>query len=348
MKKIIFVFILLGSLLIAYTSSAHWFAHFGDNGFDTNIKEHAYPTPNSYGDSARYFPLKIGNKFYYKYNKVIWYYPNAYTYDSGYYVTRITDTVRLNGNLFYHMNTFLGDTTLHYLRYDADSGYCMGHNSYDSACNYENRLYKLTAVLNEMCGGQCGQYNIQKHCLAIKDTTVFGLQSRVKRFHINWGGTNGCSFETFFVKDIGVTQYIYFYYDLGPDMTSTTTYTLIGAFVNGVKYGDTNTVGIKPISSSVPDKFKLYQNYPNPFNPTTIIRFQISNSENGKLKMENGVVTLKVFDITGREIATLVKEKLQPGTYEVKFNGSGLASGIYFYTLSAGDFKETKKLVLLK
>jgi hypothetical protein len=237
------------------------------------------------------------------------------------------------------MNTFLGDNTLHYLRYDADSGYCMGYNSYDSACNYENRLYKLTAVLNETCGGQCGQYNIQKHCIAIKDTTVFGLQSRVKRFHINWGGTNGCSFETFFVKDIGVTQYIYFYYDLGPDMTSTTTYTLIGAFVNGVKYGDTNTVGIKPISSSVPDKFKLYQNYPNPFNPTTIIRFQIKDSR---------FVMLKVHDVIGREVATLINEKLQPGTYEVQFSGDKLSSGIYIYRLSAGDYVETKKMMLIK
>ena len=339
MKKIIFIYILLVTLLLAYNSSIQRtaFSSYNENGGD--IKGQTELSPLSYNDSARYFPLKIGNKFYYKYKKVIWYYPNVYTYDSGYYVTRITDTVRLNGNLFYHMNTFLGDNTLHYLRYDADSGYCMGYNSYDSACNYENRLYKLTAVLNEACGGLCGQYNIQKHCIAIKDTTIFGLQSRVKRFHINWGGTNGCSFETFFVKDIGVTQYIYYYYDLGPDMTSTTTYTLIGAFVDGVKYGDTNTVGIKAVGSVVPDKFALYQNYPNPFNPSSIIRIQIKDSR---------FVTLKVFDITGREIETFVNENLQPGTYEVKFDGSRLASGVYFYSLTAGNFIETKKLVMIK
>jgi hypothetical protein len=80
----------------------------------------------------------------------------------------------------------------------------------------------------------------------------------------------------------------------------------------------------------------------------TIIRFQIPNSENGKWKIENGVVTLKIFDILGKEIETLVNENLKPGTYEVKFDGSKLASGIYFYTLTAGEFKGTKKLILLK
>jgi photosystem II stability/assembly factor-like uncharacterized protein len=103
-----------------------------------------------------------------------------------------------------------------------------------------------------------------------------------------------------------------------------------------------------PPLSEVSASYKLYQNYPNPFNPVTIIRFQIPNSENGKWKIENGVVTLKIFDILGKEIETLVNENLKPGTYEVKFDGSKLASGIYFYTLTAGEFKGTKKLILLK
>jgi hypothetical protein len=64
--------------------------------------------------------------------------------------------------------------------------------------------------------------------------------------------------------------------------------------------------------------------------------------------MENGVVTLKVYDVLGKEIETLVNENLKPGTYEVKFDGSKLSSGMYFYTLTAGDYKETKKLILLK
>ena len=98
------------------------------------------------------------------------------------------------------------------------------------------------------------------------------------------------------------------------------------------------------IGSEIPEKYSLYQNYPNPFNPTTNIKFEFPLSKGG-LK---GVVTLKVFDITGKEIQTLVNEQLQPGTYEVTFDGSNLPSGVYFYKLSAGEFVETKKLVLLK
>jgi photosystem II stability/assembly factor-like uncharacterized protein len=89
--------------------------------------------------------------------------------------------------------------------------------------------------------------------------------------------------------------------------------------------------------------FNLIQNYPNPFNPNTVISFQLPVS---------GVVTLKVYDVLGNEIATLVNEEKQPGTYEVEFSPESSikypASGIYFYQLRAGDFVETKKMVLLK
>jgi hypothetical protein len=92
----------------------------------------------------------------------------------------------------------------------------------------------------------------------------------------------------------------------------------------------------------------LSQNYPNPFNPTSIIRFQIPNSENGKLKTENGIVSLKVFDIIGKEVVTLVNEKLSPGVYEVTFDGGKLASGTYFYRLTTNGFSETKKMLMIK
>lgn len=92
-------------------------------------------------------------------------------------------------------------------------------------------------------------------------------------------------------------------------------------------------------SERIPEKFELMQSFPNPFNPTTIIRFSIPIQEH---------VTLKVFNILGRELATLVNEELTPGTYERTFDAQGLASGIYFYRLQAGSFVETKKLVLLR
>jgi hypothetical protein len=97
------------------------------------------------------------------------------------------------------------------------------------------------------------------------------------------------------------------------------------------------------------DKYELFQNYPNPFNPTTIIRFGIPSLEGYVRPGGRGVgVTLKIFDISGRELQTLINERLQPGTYETTFDGSAYTSGIYFYKLQTGDYSETKKLILLK
>jgi len=98
-------------------------------------------------------------------------------------------------------------------------------------------------------------------------------------------------------------------------------------------------VGINQISKTLPDKYSLSQNYPNPFNPSTIIKFQIKDLR---------FVTLKVYDINGKEIITLVNEKLNPGEYESSFDGSGFPSGVYFYKLSTGNYSETKKMVLIK
>jgi aminopeptidase N len=106
----------------------------------------------------------------------------------------------------------------------------------------------------------------------------------------------------------------------------------------------TLTIGINNISNVVPDKFEMYQNYPNPFNPTTNIKFDIKS----EFRSQNSEVKLVVYDVTGREIQTLVNEKLNPGSYEVTFDGSLLASGIYFYKIVAGNFTQVKRMVLVK
>ena len=98
-------------------------------------------------------------------------------------------------------------------------------------------------------------------------------------------------------------------------------------------------LGINTISSNVPERFKLDQNYPNPFNPVTKIRFEIP---------ESGNVKLIIFDITGKEVATLVNGKMEPGIFEADLNASKLNSGIYFYRLSTENFSETKKMILIK
>ena len=103
-------------------------------------------------------------------------------------------------------------------------------------------------------------------------------------------------------------------------------------------------LGIINISSEIPTENKLYSNYPNPFNPMTKIRFDIP-----RWRGEGGwTTTLRIYDITGREIQTLVNEKLQPGTYEATFDGSMLTSGVYFYKLMTDGYTETKKMILIK
>ena len=102
--------------------------------------------------------------------------------------------------------------------------------------------------------------------------------------------------------------------------------------------------GIQKISSDVPKKFTLFQNYPNPFNPTTKIKFEIPSN----VKSETSNVKIIIYDIMGNEVATLVNDKLLPGTYEVEWDASNYASGVYYYKLQAGDFSETRKMVLIK
>jgi hypothetical protein len=100
-----------------------------------------------------------------------------------------------------------------------------------------------------------------------------------------------------------------------------------------------NTIGIKKISSEVPEKSKLKQNYPNPFNPTTTIEYDVSGAD---------FVTIKVYDHTGKLVRTLAESTHQPGKYSVVFDASNLSSGVYFYTLSSDGFAQTKKMLMVK
>ncbi len=107
----------------------------------------------------------------------------------------------------------------------------------------------------------------------------------------------------------------------------------------------TNTTDVKEKENKIND-FALMQNYPNPFNPITKIRYTVPDAP---LPFGKGQgVRLEVYNILGNEVAALVNETKPAGEYEVEFNGSNLPSGVYYYRLQAGDFSQTKKLVLLK
>lgn len=98
-------------------------------------------------------------------------------------------------------------------------------------------------------------------------------------------------------------------------------------------------IGIEPVSTELPWVFRLEQNYPNPFNPSTTINFSIP---------KQSFITLKIYDITGREVSVLVNNDLKPGVYKIDFYAAGFASGVYFYKLQAADFVITKKMILTR
>jgi len=108
-------------------------------------------------------------------------------------------------------------------------------------------------------------------------------------------------------------------------------------YILKVKFGE--TVGISDSENSLVKHLDLQQNYPNPFNPATLINFSLKNSS---------AVSLKIFDLTGREVAVLVQGELPAGLHTYKFNALNLSSGIYFYQLQSGNDKVVRKMVLQK
>jgi hypothetical protein len=168
------------------------------------------------------------------------------------------------------------------------------------------------------------------------------------------GGEAGRGWETIgFVPGFGTTTETKSYSFIDDDVSSGTyKYRLKQIDFDGTfEYSNE----IEVVVDFTPKEFVLYQNYPNPFNPTTKIKYEIPIADNplpGGVR--GGLVTLKVYDILGNEVATLVNEEKQPGVYEVEFGNVGtsrdlsLPSGIYFYQLKTGEFTSIKKMVLLK
>ncbi|MBT8390957.1 MAG: T9SS type A sorting domain-containing protein, partial [Ignavibacteria bacterium] len=119
------------------------------------------------------------------------------------------------------------------------------------------------------------------------------------------------------------------YVDVGIDGTIDDTLMLKNQITNVDDRGNLN----------IPKEYKLEQNYPNPFNPSTTIRYSLP---------KESFVTLKVYNLLGEEVATLINGEQIIGNYEIEFDASDLSSGIYLYSIQAGDFVETKKMILLK
>lgn len=312
MKKHIFIFLILLEIISCQALYSQ----------DTNI--------------VKYLPLKVGNVWVYYGN-----YGSPLNHSTWFDNYKLTTISVINGKSYYaiqHIRNFItgsypGSARLYYqdspLRVDTNTG-----NIYLSiGCGTLN-VFLVDSLISKkgdtavVCGNFQGNKSV---CNDTSMVNIFNIERPSKNFYLQgFEGNN----DQKFVKNIGLVQYFYHQSMEGFQMD------LRGCIIDGILYGDTTfPVGVTQISSEVPLSFSLSQNYPNPFNPNTVIRFQITNSSDTKLI---------IYDALGKEVETLVDRKLEPGEYEAEFNGENLPSGVYYYKLQAGDYAETKKMVLIK
>ncbi|HEY5124156.1 MAG TPA: T9SS type A sorting domain-containing protein [Ignavibacteria bacterium] len=299
----------------------------------------------SYGmdtTSMKYMPLQVGN--YWVYNYHVW----SLGYSQWYIVQcSVLGSIIYNNHKYYSLYSSSSELFNGYFRVDSITGSLYLYDANNSCAYYfYEKLYDSLSAINGDSIQNCA-YSAYK-CIGTTPVILFGDTTSKVRFYVTASGINW--------SESGTKSYVkkYGFYSLnssgyGGGGTGGISYTLKGCKINGIIYGDTSlTSSINRISSSVPASYFLSQNYPNPFNPVTKIRFDVSGHppyppSKGEIK-----ISLKVYDLLGKEITTLVNEQLQPGSYEVTFDGSNLPSGIYFYQLRAGDYVETKKMLIIK
>ncbi len=306
---------------------------------DTTLVIKNLPIPD---EVLNFYPIAIGNKWVYDKVTVE---QNPYP---NYYHTIITkevlgDTIAPNGKQYYKVNdaTIWESSVLE--RVDSLEGKVYRYYEDLSLPENEYLAYDLLAEVGDTVNSFRPGFN------TVMFTTMFAESTFNK-----WGMTKPKKvFQEYTLHPpiFSLTQYIgldsiYFYFDFGD-----TWITLKGCIIDGVVYGDTTVVSVEDEENPLPSSFKLEQNYPNPFNPSTKIKFSIPSVIASGTK-QSQIVTLKIYDVLGNEITTLVNEELPAGEYEVELNTSFInhqsSSGIYFYQLKSGSFVETKKMILLK
>ncbi|MCI0448593.1 MAG: T9SS type A sorting domain-containing protein [Chlorobi bacterium] len=273
----------------------------------------------------KYFPLKVGNRW-------TWFRGTLISPGPGYEAMKIQGTLNANNHTYfiskYDVYLFNGNlyytTNLHY-RIDSVSGNLLIYSTQNQTeCLSDSLNSSRGDSANCTCGYGWYRYDTSSH-------NIFNQSFQAKLF--SWSNYFEAGGFRKYAKGIGRVHERNF------AVMNFVEFTLRGCLIDGVLYGDTSIVGFVQISSEVPETFSLSQNYPNPFNPVTNVKFQIP---------KYGFVKLVVFDVLGREIETLVNEELSPGTYEVEWDASNYPSGVYYYKLTAQDFSETKKMVLVK
>ena len=262
-------------------------------------------------DSAlAYFPLSIGNLWEYSLYIAP---PGTHQY---YTFSVVGDTLMPNGRGYRQCNGGIDQVlwTPVYLRIDSSTGTVW---QYDSSRASETEWDSLRARPED---------RLQYGAVTFSSNMVFGVSTPVR--------TRTVGYQLLYQMAYGIGLITASYMDLDAPSDFSN---LVYAKINGKEYG--TFLSLPPMVPTSPGKISLSQNYPNPFNPSTTIRYSIP---------QRTQVALTVFNTLGQQVATLVNEIQDAGYHDVKFDGSGLASGVYIYRLQAGDFVQTKRSLLLK
>jgi hypothetical protein len=277
--------------------------------------------------AAKLYPLQIGNIYVYE-EQELWGQTCIPTIINGRHWIKINSDTLLSGKKYFVFSgTFGGFWWWKFQRVDSVSMNVYGYNTIDQK---EYLLDSLLAQLGDtLSGHRMSIHDPNANVQNVQTGTYLGETRRLVTLQ---------SWFSFAPGEYQLMEGVGFSY-IETCKFGGARYYITGCVINGVTYGDTTLTSLTPISSSVPDKYSLNQNYPNPFNPTTNISFDIQKSS---------FVELKMYDISGKEIAALISETLAPGSYSHTLNVGELPSGVYFYRITAGEFVSTKKMVLLK
>ncbi len=271
------------------------------------------------------YPLNIGDLHQYRYS--VSSYPDRHvTSQSSYFLEQVLgDTILPNGLRYKVVESHLPDQPyLRFLRVDTINANVYSYDDYPTP--HECLEESLRAAPGSTFFRDCALFT---DCVSLDSLTVFGRLTPIVRFHSNY-----VPFGASYVLAYGLGHIQTLTYEDDPDYPVYNSHllNLVFARINGKEWG--TFVSIRDGVPLLPSRIQLSQNYPNPFNPTTTIRFGLPRASS---------VTIKVFNILGQHIATLARGIRQAGYHELRFDGSMLPSGTYFYRMQTGDFVQTKK-----
>lgn len=262
-----------------------------------------------------FFPLKIGNT---------WITVDLPSETPPLYLRyEVIDTTRIENQKYFVMNL----NGIHYFREDSLQ------NFYEYSIGKEQIIMNFQMEVGDSLkisrGSGSTGYTI---CKEKKEVTTFiGTTGTQKTFELDWDSQIIDDEDTFVLQE-GVG--IFFY-----SPTFHFTEKLVAAVIDGVVYGDSTLVSVQNINDKNLNEYVLHQNYPNPFNPSTTITFSLLKSSR---------VNIKIFNVLGEQISTLVDELLSVGSYEYKWAAGDLPGGVYIYSIHTSSYSEAKKMVLLR